>query len=147
MKNLGRYLNKCWLNSASNPFKKILKANGIELNQGTFGFPNQTVRFFTEDVKKTPDKPTQDQPEKKTKHIYKRKEQNIAQNENLDEIRSETHLFREGFKNGVYMREEITYVSYEWPSEERKAESKGKTEEQIGEKSQTEEKSQNKENK
>ena len=145
MKNLGRYLNKCWSKSECYYSNKILI--GKEPIQRRFGLQFPTTRFFSEDSSevKSSDKSTQDQSEKKTKHIYKRKEQKISQNENLDVIRSETHFYREGFSNGIHVREEVNYVCYELPSEGRQSESKGKSEEKTEEKSQSEDKKQNEE--
>ena len=93
-------------------------------------FSKYTLRSFTEakPSQAGSDKSGLDSKDKKTKHIYKKKEQNITNNENSDVIRKETHFFREGFNNGIHIREEVSYVCYELPSEGKTEESKGKSE-------------------
>lgn len=131
MNYLGRYLNKHCFNSGTFSFmKKVININHLH------NYKNSISKFAlrtyagnkSTSANQDSDKSNKYQEEKKTKHIYKKKEQNLARDENSDIIRKESHFFREGFSNGIHIREEVSYVCYELPSEGRTAESKGKVE-------------------
>jgi hypothetical protein len=63
-----------------------------------------------------------DKEKQTTKHIYKNKQYD----EILGVFKDETHIVREGFSGNIHMREEVTYVHYEFPKEGKIASSMGK---------------------
>jgi hypothetical protein len=67
---------------------------------------------------------------KNVKHIYKQKNEH-----NPDVVYDEAHAYREGFDDGYYVRQSMSYVYYEYPG--KTSESGGKSDEKKEKKERT----------